>query len=339
MNRKRVIRIVLVIVGIFFVVGLFANTALRWAAAKAIGKIPPMMEPHGVNVEHVYFNRARMEGLSRCVLTDLRTLVKMRDAAGTLKATFQAGVLEVDILNFKEKEILFRLKKFNLTFQETKEGQQLPFTQLENATWERKIPVAVGDLPAAVKDILANADMLFEHNRVGRPFHFEGDVVIKIDGKSARARLYSLEKDGYTTLRFDAADIHAAAKTLDVPLVPAEIQIVSDYPLRALDLMEITHAARETARDTAITRSTVPQDAYRHVLWSYLLTRRFGPEFAQKVTDAHETAPGNTPEEREMDYVNNAVGRRYAQEGVNPGALLDKLLADPAVIKKPGDVG
>jgi hypothetical protein len=339
MNRKRVIRIVLIVIGVFFVMGLLSNTALRWSAVKAIGKIPPMMAPHGVKVEHVYFNRARMEGLTRCVLTDLRTLVKMGDAAGTLKARFQAGILEIDILNFREKEIVFRLKNFNLAFQETKDGQQLPFTQLENATWERKIPVSLSDLPAAVKDILSGANMLFTHNRVGRPFHFEGDVIIKIDDKSARARLFSMEKDGYTTLRFDAADINAAAKTMDIPLVPAEIEIVSNYPLRAIALMEITHTAKKTARNTVITRATVPQDAYRHVLWSYLLTRRFGPEFARQVTDAHETAPGNTPAEREMDYANNAVGRRYATEGVQTAALLDQLLADPAVIKKPGDVG
>ena len=167
MNRKRVIRIVLIVIGVFFVMGLLSNTALRWSAAKAIGKIPPMMAPHGVKVEHVYFNRARMEGLTRCVLTDLRTLVKMGDAAGTLKARFQAGILEIDILNFREKEIVFRLKNFNLAFQETKDGQHLPFTQLENATWERKIPVSLNDLPAAVKDILSGANMLFKDNRIG----------------------------------------------------------------------------------------------------------------------------------------------------------------------------
>ena len=52
-----------------------------------------------------------------------------------------------------------------------------------------------------------------------------GDVIIEIDDKSARARLFSLEKDGYTTLRFDAADINAAAErtaTETTPTAPAD---------------------------------------------------------------------------------------------------------------------
>jgi hypothetical protein len=53
------------------------------------------------------------------------------------------------------------------------------------------------------------------------------------------------------------------------------------------------------------------------------------------VTDAHETAPGNSPAERKMDYVNNEVGRRYAAEGVTPETILKRLMNDPAVIKSP----
>lgn len=342
MKRKRVFRILLAVIAVLVVVEIGANTVFRWSAAKAIRKIPPMMAPHGIQVAHLYFDGAHMEGFHRCVLTDLRTLVNIRvgdEAQDTITATFRAGALEVDILSYMEKEITFRLKNFRLEFQDARGAYDLPFTQLENATWERQTPVAVGNLREALKEILGSAKVLFQENRSARPFHFKGEVAITIGGKTARAKIFSIETGGYTTLRFDAADIRAAAVAMDIPLAQAEIDIVSTYPLRALDLMEITHTAKETARNTAVTQATVPEDAYRHVLWSYLLARRFGPAFSQMVTDAHETAPGNTPAEHKMDYANNAVGRRYAAEGVLQEALLKRLLADPAVVRKPGDAG
>ncbi|WP_238314615.1 DUF6973 domain-containing protein, partial [Methylobacterium crusticola] len=76
--------------------------------------------------------------------------------------------------------------------------------------------------------------------------------------------------------------------------------------------------AETTAHNAHAKDRTIPEDAYRHVLWSYLLTKEFGPAFASRVTDAHEQGPtGNTPKERKQDYHNNAVGRRYAREGIS----------------------
>jgi len=64
-------------------------------------------------------------------------------------------------------------------------------------------------------------------------------------------------------------------------------------------------AARLKARDPLF-----PDDAYRHVYWSWLLTREFGAAFAERVTDAHEE--GTTYEygeaARRMDLRNNALG-------------------------------
>lgn len=339
MKLKRVSRIAFVVIAVLIVGQIGSNTLFRWAAAKAIRRIPPMMAPYGVSVAHIYFDGARMEGLRRYVVTDLRTLVNARDGEGEATATFRAARLEVDVLSYTKKEIVFGLNHFHLAFDDSAGARELPFTRLENATWERQTPVAWRDLPAAVKDVLGKIEILFTENKIDRPFRFQGDVVITIAGKTARARLFSEAAGGFTTLKFDAADIRAAAEVFAIPLAPAEVDILATYPLRTLDLMKIAHTARETARNTAVTQATVPQDAYRHVLWSYLLTRRFGPDFAREVTDAHETAPGNSPAEHDMDYNNNAVGRRYAAEGVAPEALLDILMKDPAVITSPEDAG
>ncbi|MBL4576492.1 MAG: hypothetical protein JKY51_10430 [Opitutaceae bacterium] len=80
-----------------------------------------------------------------------------------------------------------------------------------------------------------------------------------------------------------------------------------------------------------------PKDAYRHVLWSFLLTKQFGGESAEMVTDAHEVGATyeSSPLAIRMDYHNNAVGRRYAGSGIKEEELLSLVLTGPLVQKTP----
>lgn len=59
-------------------------------------------------------------------------------------------------------------------------------------------------------------------------------------------------------------------------------------------------------------------DAYRHAYWNSLMTRRFGEEWTEDYTNAHEGVPGNSQVREAMDLYNNEVGRRIAVE--NPDA-------------------
>jgi uncharacterized protein RhaS with RHS repeats len=55
-----------------------------------------------------------------------------------------------------------------------------------------------------------------------------------------------------------------------------------------------------------------PQDAYRHCLWSYLMTQRLGPEQAERLGSGHEAAGGRGGQpsgEEAMDSSNNQAGR------------------------------
>ena len=83
----------------------------------------------------------------------------------------------------------------------------------------------------------------------------------------------------------------------------------------------------------------VPEDAFRHVLWSYLLTREYGVDFSMKVTDAHEEGrTENTRDEKLMDINNNRIGRNYAKSGYPETSLLAILMYDPEVITSLGQV-
>jgi hypothetical protein len=60
------------------------------------------------------------------------------------------------------------------------------------------------------------------------------------------------------------------------------------------------------------------QDAFRHIYWNALLSRKFGEEFATAFATAHEGVPGNPADREAMDLYNNELGRRIARE--NPDA-------------------
>ncbi len=72
------------------------------------------------------------------------------------------------------------------------------------------------------------------------------------------------------------------------------------------------------------------RDAFRHAYWSAMMTSRFGADFADRFTTAHEGTidlvtglPNNSGDREAMDLYNNEVGRRIALE--NPDASWDRL--------------
>jgi len=56
------------------------------------------------------------------------------------------------------------------------------------------------------------------------------------------------------------------------------------------------------------------------------------------VTDAQEMRPGNTPNERAMDFHNNAIGRKLFAEGVVIDTLVQRVRKDPDIIRHPDEV-
>ncbi|MEW6746946.1 MAG: hypothetical protein AB1486_29775 [Planctomycetota bacterium] len=131
-------------------------------------------------------------------------------------------------------------------------------------------------------------------------------------------------------------NLRKLAEALDMRLTEAETTLLAEHPLRVPRLLRIKTRAASVAKTAHERDARVPEDAYRHVLWSYLLAKEFGEEFAECVTNAHEEGDtGNTPEERSMDCANNAVGRLYARDGLPEGALLQRVLEEARVVREP----
>ena len=154
----------------------------------------------------------------------------------------------------------------------------------------------------------------------------------RLEEKGADVTILDIDKRFSNLSGFKYWDIKQPeylAEEFDFP-----IDIIIKNPTKAERIAEITSYAILTASSARKKDLAVPQDAYRHVLWSYLLTKEFGEQFAKKVTDAHEIgAHWNTEADHIMDYKNNEVGRRYAMMGYTEESILKRVMMDPEVIR------
>ena len=86
-------------------------------------------------------------------------------------------------------------------------------------------------------------------------------------------------------------------------------------------------------------------DAYRHALWSAKLAKRFGPDWAEDYTTAHERLPENPAVREAMDLHNNGVGIQVVRDTPNASdeEIAEKIKeavenGDTVVVNKQGNL-
>ncbi len=177
--------------------------------------------------------------------------------------------------------------------------------------------------------------ILVRYGKAPLPFHFEAVALFEIRRVSFEARILSEKQKNQTFLRMPRQDLLKISAVLEESLTDDEVRILSERPMLAPQLLQIRNNARHTAYVKGKQNKQIPKDAYRHILWSYLLTREFGEVFSKEVTDAHEknSVLVNTKAQHAMDYNNNAIGRHYAKRHYSEVSILTRLMKDPAVIR------
>jgi hypothetical protein len=189
---------------------------------------------------------------------------------------------------------------------------------------------AMAEIPKKVLQFL-------QQGRTQIPFDFCAESTFKIGRSMVKADIMTKMESGYYFLVMSPDDVRRISKRLKEELTETETRLVSTHPFLAPGLFKIRNRARTKSEVAFAKDATVPEDAYRHVLWSFLLTKEFGPEFAKQVTDAHEigAVKPNTEADHQMDYNNNRVGRDYAKAGYAEDMLLELVRTDPQVIRVP----
>ncbi|PKM42883.1 MAG: hypothetical protein CVV03_09215 [Firmicutes bacterium HGW-Firmicutes-8] len=105
-----------------------------------------------------------------------------------------------------------------------------------------------------------------------------------------------------------------------IDLNPEEEKIYDSDPWKGIQTLLLGQCALDEAnrRYSSDQLYNGNGDAFRHALWSGLMTRDCGVNWAKKVGDAHENGAKNNPElEKKMDLHNNEVGRKIAIDNRN----------------------
>lgn len=231
------------------------------------------------------------------------------------------------------------MREFSVYFHPEDLPERFPFESFSGGRFQSSaLPVTSAQETA--KLVLGRVKTLFYENEVVADFNLFGTV--QLEGKTGEkedALLYTEDVgDGKKRLRFKLDDLKRIAKKGNVRVGEDALKVISEYPLRVPVILLITKHAQNSSKQAKSEDPHFPEDAFRHVTWSFLLTQAFGADFAKRITDSHETLDGNTVNERLMDFHNNAVAREFAASGVKEEEILKLVLESPRVIRSPEEV-
>jgi hypothetical protein len=195
--------------------------------------------------------------------------------------------------------------------------------------------LALGTGPrAALATLATDIEQLARDGRTTRNLRLGARLHFQLKGRPLSVRLETERRDGATWLQFNASDIAELSRRYTRPLTAAEQRILCAHPQRALLLLRIKEYAERLSQHLARTDRAYGEDFTRHVVWSYWLTRTFGADFAQQVTDAHEAgATDNTEADHRQDFANNTIGRTYALAKKSEGQILKLIKTDPQIVR------
>ncbi|MBN1558755.1 hypothetical protein JW998_00795 [candidate division KSB1 bacterium] len=336
-------KFVIIIVAFFIIatalIYFSSGFAFDYAAKKVLPRLLPHLETRGIHVDEYAYSSIRLASLRTVTVHEASATVSFKAATRDEKSyqgRLYAERLNFHLANIKDPAGYVSSDNFFLSVDQAN-VPGTTFGRFEHGYIQLRDPIRLGDPRAGLRVMLQRVSDLFSGKEVDPNIIVRVLVTLNVRGKEAQAYLYTKRGEGGASLCFDDQDIRSMADTFELELSNEEVSIIAANPVRAPIIMRLTSEAKETSRDARKRDSSVPEDAYRHVLWSYLLTQKFGAEFAEKVTDAHETLPTNTAAERKMDFHNNRIGRDYAQRGVPQERILALVTSDPAVIREPGD--
>jgi len=334
----RVVRKVLIFLIIAWVgVWVIASIAAPYVVEAVMPKVTAKARSMGVVIERVNYEKVRVSPFLNAVSAEKITIDfdLAPDDPYQLSSSFRCEKVEVELHNLFKLRGAVRVSGFDVKFHQADMPQELPFDSFtEGEVYLANLPLL--SPREAVRQLLADVVRLFNKNELSDPFEFSGKVQIRVKQKSIPAKIYSERHDESYRLRFSEEDIRVVAKEMGILLSDDQVDMVSLYPLRIPLVSTITERARNMSL-RYYDGDHWKQDALRHTLWSFMLTRAFGPEFALIATDAQEAKPGNEHYERLMDYNNNAVGRAFAAENVALSQIPRLVLEDPRVVLNPND--
>ncbi len=338
---KILIKSILILCLLVFTGYFVVNYALERYTPALVKNVKNRLAEKGIEVRKFEYEKIALSSYNTVALKKVDLAFQLnRKIYGkeSFNAQFRAGAVAVRLANLSNPSLFIRLEDFSILIAPDDKSVKKVFAELKNAQLRTKTPLYLHTPFESAKSIMTDITNLFKDDFTSIDIEFEAKAMLGVDDKKLEAGLYTERENDTTYLRFDKNDIGRISEALDLELVDAEIAVVSRHPSKVPAMIKITSEARRLSKLEKSRNPSFPEDAFRHLYWSYHLTRELGPELAREITDAHETAPGNTKDERLMDYHNNEVARRLAAQKLSDAQLKQIVLHSSKVIRNPGEV-
>jgi len=335
---KTLIKTALFLLILFCLAYFGANYVLKNITVRAIAELKPRLEQKGINIEKFNYSNVHVNSYNSFSVANIDLdfhLNKKMYGKESFKAKFDAKSITIRFADFNNPSLFFTLKDFSLFVEPDEANENRPFGKLENGYLQSRIPIYMKSPEESAREILDAIKTLFLENKTPVDLKMEVDVLLGLDEKEIKVGLFTERIDQWTHIKFEGEEILKAAKEFDLDLSKKESEIIANYPSKVPSMIKITRDAKRISKLEFSQDQEFPEDAYRHIYWSYHLTQTLGPELAKEITDAHETAPGNTKNERLMDYHNNEVGRKYANENLSINEMKNRVLNSKDIIRHP----
>ncbi len=327
-------------VGFYFAAGKILEVASR----TAIKYVTAEVEQRGVHIDQADFKSASFHfpnGASwRKLLLSGKVVLQDLPLSGR-RFVFTVNEFTIGLESFRERMFFIKVKDLEALLKERpkeyssqlpEEGDHLVVHYFETRfQFDFSQPSQILPMAAALAQDLAG---LFFNGRCSTFVEFSGAMNFTMDDRPVQAEVRVERRGNESVLMLDPASLEKISARLEERLNPIEINLLSENPLKAPRLLRISVYAQDAADEAHKKNPAVPEDAYRHVLWSYLLTKEFGPGFALEVTDAHERGDHEeTESDHQMDTNNNTIGREYAQKGYHELQVIELVQQDSRVIR------
>ena len=321
---------------------IFGDMALEAVTRRAVAIVVKGLEPQGLTIRQPEVESTKLGFPLSPRWDGISARVELGKSSSSLG---QEGGFEVKVRSARARPVSIFLSRFDVELEgveassyyltQAATGPEISAVRLEIGRLEAKVGLSLLDPVPSARDELQSMRALLQEGVMSVPLELEGTLSFKVDGSAVQLRCRAEARAGGYGLVAEQGDIKLLADHFGLPLTPSELVLAARYPLQAPEMLRLQYRAVETALAANARDAGVPVDAYRHLLWSYLLTKRFGPKLAEMITDAHEIGSlTNTEADHRMDYHNNALGRRYAQMGRSEADVLRLAKTDPDVIRE-----
>lgn len=161
----------------------------------------------------------------------------------------------------------------------------------------------------------------------------DGRLTFFLGGKPRRAKLLTDSEKGKWVFRLDPGDLKAVSLYFEEPLSEHEIKHLVRHPFRVAELMEIRDSVKTQCAQQREKDRKYPEQAHRHVLWSYLLSQKFGAEFSKSLLENFQKDQEHSEAQHAMNFSNHRVGREWAQASLKEDELLERVRKSEEVIR------